>query len=44
MSTPDLAYIGLGLMGLPMTLRLIAAGSVVHVWRSEERRVGKECA
>jgi 3-hydroxyisobutyrate dehydrogenase len=29
---PVLAYIGLGLMGLPMTRRLLAAGYAVHVW------------
>jgi len=35
---PVLAYIGLGLMGLPMTRRLLAAGYAVHVWnRSPEK-------
>lgn len=35
---PVLAYIGLGLMGLPMTRRLLAAGYTVHVWnRSREK-------
>lgn len=32
MKKPVLAYIGLGLMGLPMTQRLLAAGYTVHVW------------
>ena len=33
-----LGYIGLGLMGLPMTRRLITAGHSVHVWnRSPEK-------
>jgi 3-hydroxyisobutyrate dehydrogenase len=35
---PVLAYIGLGLMGLPMTRRLLAAGYTVHVWnRSRDK-------
>ena len=35
---PRLGYIGLGLMGLPMTLRLLAAGYEVTVWnRSPEK-------
>ncbi|MFN0162355.1 MAG: NAD(P)-dependent oxidoreductase [Burkholderiales bacterium] len=29
---PVVAYLGLGLMGLPMTQRLLAAGYTVHVW------------
>ena len=38
MTKPTLAYIGLGLMGLPMTQRLIAAGYTVHVWnRSRDK-------
>lgn len=38
MTQTSLAYIGLGLMGLPMTLRLLAAGEAVHVWnRSAEK-------
>lgn len=32
MTKPVLAYIGLGLMGAPMTRRLLAAGYAVHVW------------
>ncbi|WP_342362856.1 NAD(P)-dependent oxidoreductase [Terrarubrum flagellatum] len=31
-SHPPLAYLGLGLMGLPMTQRLLAAGCSVSVW------------
>jgi len=35
---PKLGYIGLGLMGRPMTLRLLAAGYQVSVWnRSREK-------
>jgi 3-hydroxyisobutyrate dehydrogenase len=35
---PRLGYLGLGLMGLPMTLRLVAAGYPVTVWnRSPEK-------
>jgi 3-hydroxyisobutyrate dehydrogenase len=38
MTRPTLAYIGLGLMGAPMTRRLITAGYTVHVWnRSREK-------
>ena len=38
MTKPTLAYIGLGLMGLPMTQRLVAAGYTVHVWnRSRDK-------
>lgn len=38
MTRPTLAYIGLGLMGMPMTRRLLAAGHTVHVWnRSREK-------
>ena len=38
MTKPVLAYIGMGLMGLPMTQRLLAAGYTVHVWnRSPEK-------
>jgi 3-hydroxyisobutyrate dehydrogenase len=29
---PVLAFLGLGLMGLPMALRLLGAGHTVHVW------------
>jgi 3-hydroxyisobutyrate dehydrogenase len=38
MNPPNLAYLGLGLMGLPMTERLLAAGHRVHVWnRSRDK-------
>lgn len=38
MNKPVVAYLGLGLMGLPMTRRLLAAGYTVHVWnRSKEK-------
>lgn len=29
---PTLAYLGLGIMGMPMTIRLLATGYRVHVW------------
>jgi 3-hydroxyisobutyrate dehydrogenase len=35
---PHLGFIGLGLMGRPMTLRLLAAGYAVTVWnRSRDK-------
>lgn len=38
MQKPVLAYLGLGLMGFPMTRRLLAAGYQVQVWnRSKEK-------
>ncbi len=38
MSLPALGYIGIGLMGRPMTLRLLAAGYKVAVWnRSRDK-------
>ena len=38
MSQPRLGFIGIGLMGKPMTLRLLAAGYKVAVWnRSKEK-------
>jgi len=38
MSLPRLGFIGIGLMGKPMTLRLLAAGYKVSVWnRSKEK-------
>jgi 3-hydroxyisobutyrate dehydrogenase len=38
MSQPKLGFIGIGLMGKPMTLRLLAAGFKVAVWnRSREK-------
>lgn len=40
MSMPKLGFIGIGLMGKPMTLRLLAAGYKVAVWnRSKEKLV-----
>ncbi len=40
MSLPKLGFIGIGLMGKPMTLRLLAAGYKVAVWnRSKEKLV-----
>lgn len=32
MPHPTLGYLGLGLMGMPMTLNLLKAGHTVHVW------------
>lgn len=32
MPTPTLGYLGLGLMGVPMTLNLLKAGHTVNVW------------
>ncbi|VCU71134.1 2-hydroxy-3-oxopropionate reductase [Pigmentiphaga humi] len=32
MSKATLGYLGMGLMGLPMSLRLLKAGNAVHVW------------
>ena len=38
MNKPVVAYLGLGLMGLPMALRLLDAGYTVHVWnRSRDK-------
>ena len=35
---PSIAFLGIGLMGLPMTKRLLAAGHAVTVWnRSPEK-------
>ena len=40
MSLPKLGFIGIGLMGKPMTLRLLAAGYKVAVWnRSKDKLV-----
>ena len=40
MSSPKLGFIGIGLMGKPMTLRLLAAGYKVAVWnRSKDKLV-----
>lgn len=38
MTKPNLGFVGIGLMGRPMTLRLLAAGYTVSVWnRSPEK-------
>src|SRR5690606_25857054 len=37
---PSLAFAGIGLMGLPMTRRLLAAGYPLHVWN----RSADKCA
>ena len=37
---PRLGYLGLGLMGLPMTLRLVAAGYPVTVWNRSREKIG----
>ena len=39
MSLPKLGFIGLGLMGKPMTLRLLAAGYKVAVWNRSTDKV-----
>jgi 3-hydroxyisobutyrate dehydrogenase len=39
MEKPTLAFLGLGLMGLPMTQRLIAAGYRVHVWNRSRAKL-----
>jgi len=36
---PTLAYLGLGHMGLPMTLRLVQAGYRVHVWNRSRAKL-----
>ena len=36
---PRLGYLGLGLMGLPMTLRLVAAGYPVTVWNRSRKKI-----
>ena len=36
---PILAYLGLGLMGLPMTLRLLQRGYRVHVWNRSRAKL-----
>jgi 3-hydroxyisobutyrate dehydrogenase len=36
---PILAYLGLGLMGLPMTLRLLQNGYRVHVWNRSRAKL-----
>jgi 3-hydroxyisobutyrate dehydrogenase len=39
MQKPTLAYLGLGLMGMPMTQRLLAAGYRVHVWNRSRSKL-----
>jgi len=39
MDKPILAYLGLGLMGLPMTQRLLAAGYRIHVWNRSRSKL-----
>ena len=36
---PIVAYLGLGLMGLPMSVRLLAAGYRVHVWNRSRPKI-----
>jgi 3-hydroxyisobutyrate dehydrogenase len=44
MTKPVLAFIGLGLMGLPMTQRLLAAGYTVHVWNRSRGKLAPALA
>ena len=44
MSKPVLAYLGLGLMGDPMTKRLLAAGYQVHVWNRSKAKLAPALA
>lgn len=37
--TYTLGFIGIGLMGEPMTLRLLAAGYVVNVWNRSPKKL-----
>lgn len=39
MPAPTLGYVGLGLMGLPMTMNLLKAGHTVHVWNRSVAKV-----
>jgi 3-hydroxyisobutyrate dehydrogenase len=39
MEKPALAFLGLGRMGMPMTLRLLAAGYRVHVWNRNRTKL-----
>ena len=39
MEKPALAFLGLGRMGVPMTLRLLAAGYRVHVWNRNRAKL-----
>lgn len=40
---PTLGFIGIGLMGRPMVLRLLAAGFVVHVWNRTADKLHSVC-
>ena len=44
MTKPVLAYLGLGLMGDPMTKRLLAAGYTVHVWNRSKAKLAPALA
>jgi 3-hydroxyisobutyrate dehydrogenase len=39
-STYSIGFIGIGLMGKPLTLRLLAAGYTVHVWNRSPEKLG----
>jgi 3-hydroxyisobutyrate dehydrogenase len=39
MEKPTLAFLGLGRMGVPMTLRLLSAGYRVHVWNRNRAKL-----
>lgn len=36
----SLGFIGIGLMGQPMTLRLLAAGYTVNIWNRSTEKLG----
>jgi len=44
MTKPVVAYLGLGLMGDPMTKRLLAAGYQVHVWNRSKAKLAPALA
>ena len=44
MGTATLGFIGIGLMGKPMTLRLLAAGHAVTVWNRSPEKLGEVLA
>ena len=39
MEKPVVAFLGLGRMGVPMALRLLAAGYRVHVWNRNRAKL-----
>ena len=41
---PTLGFIGIGLMGQPMTLRLLTAGFTVNVWNRSSDKLAPVCA